>query len=315
MIFESVDYDFAKDKVILDATARAEAPRNGGSKPFPIVGTSTRPLSYSAVNTFLEDEDAFYQRYGLGAWGTQTMPMVVGSAFDCYVKAALMARLLGVNEVQVRNDFLERAIDNKDLMLEACNLGASVFDFYKGCSAYDYILGLIGGAVSLGFEEKVLGIVPGVTHSDGSPVLGVGKPDVWWRGLDGVLRILDWKVNGYYAKSGHSPVPGYSGILPGGKAHATWDPIYHCGELLNSGFGNCLVGDGWSRQLLFYHQLMGGHDGGVCYVDQIVCRPSGMRVAQHRCLVGGLLLNATWLEEIKACIAWRPDATRIQVAL
>jgi len=202
-------------------------------------------VSPTSIDMFYSNYDKWYMYYlRRMPRSPQTLPMAVGSAFDCHVKEKLVPGYLeehwkGAVEVGVRGS--------------AAAAGAECMSNYVALGGYDRLLSLLDGSDFV-CEDTVLGDVEGV------PVLG--KPDIWWK--DGVL---DWKVNGYCSAA--SPRPGYSVLLPGFARHA------RCGIGLNE------VDAKWARQLYLYGRLVGGCDR--YHLHQLVWRNGNMRVAIFDC--------------------------------
>jgi predicted transposase YbfD/YdcC len=245
--------------------------------------------------------------------------MAVGSSFDAYVKSFIEKALFGTVSPEFEFDALfTKQVEphNRD---SARASGAICFQAYRESGSLDDLLQLLresptkpkmeftvtGGSSVEGFDENG-NVYRTVTmtqeaHSlvHGNDVVILGKPDLYFQTKDGTDVIFDWKVNGYYSKSGKSPTPGYllykDGFNPKsrnhGKTHADAIP-YNAGNMEYSLHPNLeQVEPTWARQLSAYSWLCGSAVGSslIAAVDQLCCKPSFptamISVAQHRCCI------------------------------
>lgn len=149
------------------------------------------------------------------------------------------------------------------------------------------------------FEFDLMGVVShereGIEEKLGD-VPFLGKPDLFYTNKQGARVIHDWKVNGFYSKTGASPVSGYVRIREVGKpysAHKNAFPMMWKGIQINHAQTMDMVKTDWAAQLSIYMWLCGepvGTEDCAVSIDQIVCRPGtgvypGLRFAEHRCKV------------------------------
>ena len=124
----------------------------------------------------------------------------------------------------------------------------------------------------------------------------LGKPDVFFS-IDGVVVILDWKVNGYCSIRGFSPLKGYSKIRDGwdsppsrsnNNTHKDCIIDLWNGMEINVASGFEDIKPDWAMQCSIYAWLMGVEVGGdfIIMIDQLACRGGKIRVAEHRNRVG-----------------------------
>jgi hypothetical protein len=207
----------------------------------------TRGLSPSSLGLWLSNKSAWMDKYLGGLKEKQTVPMAVGQAFDCYVKAELLG--CGVDTKNIGID--------TDIMDEAMACGLDVFTQYKESGSLGELLAVIDGRrfdvtgdIRLPFEIEteqgtrslfltgkpdllIYGQPRGVRYIDGSRTLRTVKPDWWLQlcfyqilvggGESGVSEIRDFKVNGYMSAA--SPARGYRG-------HKDHFPEEHKGGIL-----------------------------------------------------------------------------------
>lgn len=230
-------------------------------------------LSPSSIGLFEKNPEDFYLRYMTKRpREPQTAPMAVGSAFDAYVKAALLGQ--GVEKLlaeQVEPQWLP----------EAAAWGQHCFDVYRSCGAFQELLEELAALGSWDVEGDVTAEVHGVPLR--------GKPD-----LIGDDFILDWKVNGYFAKRNVSPMKGYVRIRGGkhyGEHHKKIVPYIWRDDIVISDHTLDQCNTDWARQISIYAWLAGFGVGDefLSAIDQIVCKPGAgrplLRIAAHRSLV------------------------------
>ncbi len=260
-------------------------------------------LSPSAIALFYnEGPKPYYLRYLSDIKlenEPQTQPMSIGSSFDAYAKSYLHERLFGKGN-DARFEFqaiFEAQVEphNRDWALMH---GKYVFNQYlKSGALNDLYVELSQAQGTPRFEFEVKGVVNGDRESMVAVVNNVvllGKPDVFYHNKEGFPVILDWKVNGYCAKSPTSPKPGYirlrhcDGTVPKSVAHKDAVIGLLHGARINTAKYLEGVDSDWAGQLAVYGWLCGQEVGTpfLTGIDQLVCKPTGgfpeIRVAEHR---------------------------------
>lgn len=254
-------------------------------------------LSNTSVQLFYSDRQEFYLKYLTDHRPPripQTRPMSVGSAFDAFVKAYLVEKLLGKD---AKPEFALDAIftkqveaHNRDWALKA---GKYVFECYRRSGALaDLMVELELAEGEPRFEFTVQRVIRDI------PLLG--KPDVWFITRQGMHIIMDWKVNGFCAKRAVSPRKGYITILDGWDHRQMPPSKNHRGchrdaSLIKIGGIVCNVAvfledvdQKWADQTCLYGWLMGEEIGSkfITGIDQIVAKPGTpnpiLRIARHR---------------------------------
>ena len=218
-------------------------------------------ISPSSLAAWLGNKEEFYlQRILRKNRQQQTAPMAAGTAFDCYVKDFLSFHLLGVHRFEELIQNIE--IQNRP---EALRAGEFLFREYKRLGALGDLICSLNKAKDIRMEFSVDLMVDGIMLT--------GRPDCFYIDSWGRDVILDWKVNGFYSKA--SPVSGYV-VLRGGKArgHDVIIQGINCSNLDNHS-------EDWARQLCIYGWLL-GTDNFVAAIDQLVCGPGKVRIAEHR---------------------------------
>lgn len=252
-------------------------------------------ISPTSLKKFYDDRDAFYVDYLSDrnpARAPQTVPMAVGSAFDAYVKSFLVERLVGKDPEFEFNTIFEAQVEpqNRDAALVD---GKTVFDAYtKQGALADLLIDLQGCVGRPRFETKIEGFVSSVTQAIGDIPL-LGKPDIFFITKKGAQVIFDWKVNGFYSNTGHSPKPGYVRIRTtdknNGNSHRDAHIMAHNGMMISITHPLCSVEKDWAAQLAIYAWLLGESIGSqfIVAIDQIACdkNKGTFRVAQHRSCV------------------------------
>lgn len=257
-----------------------------------------RPMKYlsnSSFKMFMDNRPQFYRNYlkpDKPPREPQNHHMAVGSAFDAYAKSHL--HKLIVDDKDPRFEFqtiFEAQVEehNRD---QALKDGKTVFDAYlKSGALGDLIMKLNGCMGKPQFEMTVEGIVngtrPGVCLQLGAvPILG--KPDLYFRTNKGVRISADWKVNGFYSKSGVSPTKGYVRLYPSLDRHEDCYPVLFGDVTINGMLKMEQVDADWAAQLAMYAWLLGEKIGSdfVVMIHQLVCRPTGIRVAELMMQIG-----------------------------
>lgn len=261
-------------------------------------------LSPTSLTIYTEDKIRFYLLYLADkkcSRDAQTEPMAIGSAFDAYVKNYLHEKLFGMGNdprFDLRTLF-EAQVEpqNRD---KAWVAGEHVFTEYKKSGALtDMMVELSSSVTTPRFEFDLMGVVD--HQREGSEIqLGavpfLGKPDLFYTNPAGARVMHDWKVNGFYSKTGASPLSGYVRLREIGKpysAHKNAFPMRWKGLTVNKAQTLDMVKRDWAQQLAIYMWLCGepvGTEDCVASIDQIVCRPGSavypnLRFADHRCMI------------------------------
>ncbi|MEE9548700.1 MAG: hypothetical protein V3V68_05030 [Nitrosomonadaceae bacterium] len=250
-------------------------------------------LSPTSISLWQKDEELFYQRYlsdNRLPREPQTQPMSIGSAFDAFCKSYLHESLFGkgADSRYDRGAIFEEQVQehNRDWAWEN---GALVFDAYKriGCLA-DLMLELSTSVNDPRFEFTIQDTV---TTSIGEIPL-LGKPDIFFINNEGARVILDWKVNGYCAKSLKSPMKGYVKLREFGKGikvHKDCHLMKVNGMFINVAMGLEDGDKSWADQLAIYSWLLGepfGSSNMITGIDQICGPKDRLRFANHRLRIG-----------------------------
>lgn len=257
-------------------------------------------LSPSSLSTWEFDQEEFYMKYlaeHRPPRQPQTLPMAVGSAFDAYVKAHIIAEMYTSISDKFELEALLKAQVDYQIMDEARVAGEVCFKAYEKSGALaDLMLELCKSTVQPRFEFTAQGCIDGyregkVTSVGTVPVLG--KPDCHFITDAGAHVILDWKVNGYCSKNGASPKKHYVVCRnpDGGRVeHKQCEPMDFKGITINVGSYMEDVDEQWATQECTYGWLMGEPIGSdfIVIIDQLACGPKGIRVASHRSRVGKL---------------------------
>lgn len=258
-------------------------------------------ISPSGLSTFEYDRSEYYLKYCADIRPPrmpQTEPMAIGSAFDAYVKAHLAENIFGeVREGHSFEEMFEQQVEEQHRSW-AREHGKWVFDSYvKSGALADLMLELELAVEEPRFEFKVEGIVSFETYIDGIKILG--KPDLFFKTKHAHV-IHDWKVNGYFSKSGQSPKAGYVKVRDGWSIdyakrsrnhnimHKDCQPMQVDGVTINVGKFFESVDKKWADQLTSYGWVLGEPVGAplVIGIEQLACSPGPdkplVRVASHR---------------------------------
>lgn len=282
-------------------------------------------LSPTSMSKWASDPNAYYLHYLSDSpppREPQTVPMAVGSAFDAYVKSYLYEKLFGDpgapgNDPAFKRDAIfeeQVAKHNRDA---ARKDGEHCFWAYKHLGALDDILLELGRSRERPqFEMDVRGAV---THGHYGTVQSVPfrvKPDLHYVNEHGAKVILDWKVNGFYSKSGQSPTPGFVRARRSGKMPWTHDDCTlgtHKGLIVNTKAGLEKYNEEWARQCSVGAWVCGAEVGSefVAIVHQLACRPGTSRpeitVAEHIAFVSPEYQRSVHLEAVQMWQAINSD--------
>lgn len=258
-------------------------------------------LSPTSLTIYNEDKIRFYLLYladNKCPREPQTEPMAIGSSFDAFVKNYLHEKLFG-KAFDARFDLqtLFEAQVETSRRTKAWEDGKHVFELYKQSGALTDMMAELNSSITTPrFEFDLMGVVDhqreGVEKKLGA-VTFLGKPDLFYTNKQNGRIVHDWKVNGYYSKSGASPVSGYVRIREIGKpytAHKNAFPMMWKGTMINKAQTLDMVKVDWAQQITIYSWILGepvGSQEFAASIDQIVCRPSGVskpniRFAEHR---------------------------------
>lgn len=234
----------------------------------------------------------------------QTQPMSIGSAFDAYVKNYLITQLRGKTPKEFELKTIIEAQVEPHNRAWAIVHGKHAFESYKYSGALaDLIMELRQADGEVQFEFTVENRVAHESCVGGVPLLG--KPDTFFRTLQGAHAVLDYKVNGYCSASNTSPAKGYmlirdgwgSDVAPPSRGancmHKDCQPMMHDGLVINIGHQFEDVNLDFAIQLCIYAWVLGEPVGSdfVIGIEQLVCKgnpKSGyplIRVATHRGMV------------------------------
>lgn len=252
-------------------------------------------LSPSAISTYLKSKEEFYLRYLAPVKPPvvpQTEAMAVGSAFDAYVKSYLYKSLFGNKDPRYSFEALFESQVEPHVRDFARDAGALCWAEYSRSGALmDLLLDMKSASIEPRFEFDLFGVVFGKREGLSLEVDSVGfkgKPDAYYVTRDGVRVILDWKVNGYMSSA--SPMKGYVRLWLDGQYQGSHKECvigkYH-GTLYNKGTTLDKLNNDWARQLSIYAWLIGEEVGSdfLVAIDQLACRDTGIRVAEHRLFV------------------------------
>lgn len=247
-------------------------------------------LSPSSISLWIKSPEEFYKRYmadNRPLREPQLQVMSVGSSFDAHAKSYLHYALFGhygEDDAFALDKIFETQVEEQNREW-ARPAGEHCFNEYKKSGALaNLMLELQKSKTEPRFESTVQGTV------DGIPFLG--KPDAIFETDDGLV-VLDWKVNGFCSKNGHSPKPGYVRLWTDNNhtMHKDCQPMTHRGLTINIGKHFESVDEDWARQESIYAWLSGAPIGDpfVAAIDQLACAPPaaagsqpGIRVASHR---------------------------------
>lgn len=260
-------------------------------------------ISPTSLSKFEGNREQFYLSYCADERPPrypQTEPMAVGACFDAYVKAYISEKLFGeIREGFALKEIFELQVDeqHRDWAWDA---GEWVFESYKKSGALaDLMLELDLAVEEPRFEFKLQNRVAFEEEVEGVEILG--KPDLFFKTKDGAHVIYDWKVNGFFAKNGASPKPGFLAIRDGWDAsvapesrshnsmHKNCQPLLVSGLTMNVGAFFEQVDKSWANQLTMYGWVLKEPVGAplIIGIEQLVCKPDRhhkplVRCATHR---------------------------------
>lgn len=256
-------------------------------------------LSPSAYKTFLKDKDEYYLRYLAPVKPPrfpQTRPMVIGSAFDAFMKNALYRDLISdPTGTPYQLDKLLETQCSKDLLVWATEEGKWLFEQYCKSGAYATLLQEFNG--HLGPVQFEFTMQSSVKH-DFKEVVLMGKPDMYFVTGDNWPVIVDFKVNGYCGNSNTSPKKGYlrcKSVDKNSGMHRNAYPAKHKGVLINKDAPLEVVDRDWAIQCAIYGWLSGEPVGKefIVGIEQVACNGAKRdyadrpypRFASHRSIV------------------------------
>lgn len=258
-------------------------------------------ISPSALSTFEYDRAEYYLKYCAEQRPPrmpQTKPMAIGSAFDAYIKSHIAKNIFGeVREKHSFEEMFEQQVEEQHRDWALVH-GKWVFDSYlKSGALADLMLEIQLAVEEPRFEFKVEGVLKFEADLNGIPVLG--KPDLFFKTKSAHV-IHDWKVNGYFSKSGVSPKPGFVKVRDGwdheytkpsrtrNVMHKDCMPMEVDGITINVGKFFEAVDKKWADQLTMYGWTLGEPVGAplIIGIEQLACKPGPdkplVRVASHR---------------------------------
>lgn len=271
-------------------------------------------LSPSAISMYYKNPEEYYVTYMTSVRPEripQTKPMSVGSAFDAYAKSHLHQQLFGAgNDPKFKFETIfESQVEphNRDYAKVAGKICWE--QYYASGALADLMIELQNSAVTPRFEFEISGVIDGKREGVTRDIGGVplkGKPDVFFVNKLGAHVIFDWKVNGYDSKYGASPMKGFVRLREMGYnvgSHKEAVTQSYKGMLINIAGTLDQFNIEWARQLGIYAWLIGEDIGSdfVVAVDQIVCRPTGIRFAEHRLKIAA---EAQWKLFASAQYLW-----------
>lgn len=203
----------------------------------------------------------------------QTQPMVVGSAFDAYVKNYLYQKFVGdpTGTPYQFQPMLEAQVENKRYLDWGKKHGAYVFHCYQKHGA----LASLMQEMSLSIAESIKMEMVVQKTIQGVPLYG--KPDLVFKVTcpQGVATfVLDWKVNGYCSAYKQSPKKGYINLRPENKMHKNCVLGNVCGITINMADYLESVDATWAAQTATYSWILGAEVGSeiYCGIDQLLCK-------------------------------------------
>lgn len=146
---------------------------------------------------------------------------------------------------------------------------------YKDHGAFDALLADMEGCQEgPSFEEELIGELE---MPNGIVVPMKGFPDCHYVHRNGIRVLLDWKCNGYMAKSARSPYKHYLIDRPKNKAYKGINPVDENGLVVQRDVAFEEVNRGWATQLAIYLWLLGepvAKADSVVQIDQVLPRPN-----------------------------------------
>ena len=212
---------------------------------------------------FTDDRANFYLTY-LAAnkppRTPSTIPMALGSYFDCRVKDQILLDVIGQPSL-----FSSEMMASVDINLrdEVTPHGERVWQLYKNVGAWKWLKKLLIQSTDIETEKMKSGKVRDLELR--------GIPDLIFK-IDEQWVIFDWKVNGYFAQgNGQSPCKYYSKLLEtAGKNKTHRDALITNPKLrLNTNHTLNESDTTWATQLATYAMLMGLEDSFIAMIDQL----------------------------------------------
>lgn len=225
----------------------------------------------------------------------QTLPMAIGSTFDCLIKNHITVELLGKDDI-FDEMFVESVEEqHRD---QALVDGRIVFAAYKTSGALSDLIIMLETATE---DPRMEVRVNGYARLNGAKIHVTlqGVPDLYFKTRYGMRVIHDWKVNGYNSKA--SPKKLYIKVRDGWDSsmakssrnshipHRDAMPVWKNKILLETSSCLSAIDKLWATQLAFYAWILGEEVGAdfVASVDQI-CGTGNkglLRVANYRNMV------------------------------
>lgn len=246
-----------------------------------------RYLSPSALMLWMQRPEEYYLKY-MGPelpQVPQTQAMSAGSAFDYFVKLEIADRVWGCNSAEYdRLALLDPVAD--EWKTWALPLGDRLLCEYRRTGALARLMMLVGNA-----EPRMEITLEGsIAAPSGQRVPLLGKPDLLFE-RDGIVVVIDFKVNGAASATGASPKAGYQWISDKQTAHKDYmGGLYGKIEIDIGRFFESVYSD-WALQCATYAWMWEADNipreskKVVVGIEQVVCRgseASSIRFAQHR---------------------------------
>lgn len=268
-------------------------------------------LSPSSLTLWENSREDFYLKYLSDSSPDeepQNLAMAIGSSFDAHVKAFLHEGLFGkgADPAFALDAIFEAQVQpqHREVVREA---GSRLLEIYRSSGAVSALMVLLGKTVGKPrFEMDVRGTL----HSGRDPAILGGipfrvKPDLFFVTERARSVIFDWKVTGWTSKGGASPLPGYVQIRGAGGVDGCHKLAALCqeGGILIDEARNLEKADRvWARQLAIGAWMCGEEVGSdfLAIVHQLVCRPTGVRIAEHNTTISQEFQQKT-MELARSC--------------
>jgi hypothetical protein len=248
-------------------------------------------LSPSSFMKFEADPEDFVKTYLIEPappMEPASIHMSLGSAFDAYVKHALVKHIHGAEEVAQGSPFHLETLFEKQVSKEhqdwAWIEGKRLYDVYVSSGAFEDLLKELDAREGdVAFEKECYG--PVALHG-GREVVLKGFPDCWYVNRFGKLVILDWKCMGYKSRQKQSPKKYYVSLRPGSSHHKKIVPVEKYGLRVQDQFCFSETDGKWAVQLSMYSWMLGRPigDDTVMQIEQLLMEPDSpeVRVVTYR---------------------------------
>lgn len=246
--------------------------------------------SPSSLRMFSEDRSNFYLTYiakNRPPRSPQTMPMGLGSYFDCRVKDQIQLDVLKQPSLFSSEMLSSVEIPIRD---EIAPHGERVWDMYKSVGAWKWLKKLLRKVTDITTEEMISAKVGAVELR--------GIPDLIFK-VEGKWVIFDWKVNGYFSMSNVGPHKYYSKLLEvaGKNKMHRQSMITNPVLLLNGMHTMDECNEGWSTQLATYAMIMGIEEDFIAMIDQLTF-VNGSAGKELRCGQFRMKITQDYMEDV-----------------